>query len=174
MTIPDVLKRAAQHFGPNEGLVDGDTRLTFAELHNQVSEVARLAGEQAKFVADLLEKTARLVVRPATVEQLGSGVWRVNVEAVNEGKLPTRTAMGVKVRRLPPTRWTIGLDRARVLAGDRVVRMDAVAAGGEIRGSWTITGSAGDKVSITLESPECGTQVVEVVLGAVEKKEGRP
>ena len=138
------------------------------------SEVARLAGEQAKFVADLLEKTARLVVRPATVEQFGSGVWRVNVEAVNEGKLPTRTAMGVKVRRLPPTRWTIGLDRARVLAGDRVVRMDAVAAGGEIRGSWTITGSAGDKVSITLESPECGTQVVEVVLGAVEKKEGRP
>lgn len=138
------------------------------------SEVARVAGEQAKFVAELLERTPRLAVRPATVEQLGAGVWRVNVEAVNEGKLPTRTAMGVKVRRLPPTRWTIGLDRARVLAGDRVVRADSVAAGGEIRGAWTIVGSAGDKVSITLESPECGTQVVEVVLAAGERQEVRP
>ncbi len=139
-------------------------------------EVARLAREQSKFVADLLERTPRLVVRPAIVEQLGAGVWRVNVEAVNEGKLPTRTAMGVKVRRLPPTRWTIGVDRARVVAGDRVVRADYVAAGGEIRGSWTIIGSRGDKVSITLESPECGTQVVEAVLGsgADEKEEGRP
>ncbi|MGH7292961.1 MAG: hypothetical protein ACREJT_17200, partial [Myxococcota bacterium] len=63
---------------------------------------------------------------------------------------------------------------ARVLAGDRVVRAESVAAGGEIRGAWTIIGSAGDKVSITLESPECGTQVVEVVLGADGNKEGRP
>lgn len=138
------------------------------------SEVSRLAGEQAKFVADLLERTARLVVRPAIVEQLGSGVWRVSVEAVNEGSLPTRTAMGVKVKRLPPTRWAIGLDRARVLAGDRVVRADSVAAGGDLRAVWTITGSEGERVKVTLESPECGTQDVEVVLGAGDKKEGRP
>jgi hypothetical protein len=138
------------------------------------SEVQRVAGEQAKFVAELLERSPRVVVRPAGVAQLGAGVWRVSVEAVNEGAFPTRTAMGVKVRRLPPTRWTIGLERARVLAGDRVVRAESVAAGGDLRAMWTITGNEGERVRVMLESPECGTQEIEVVLGAGEKKEGRP
>ncbi len=127
-----------------------------------VSEVGRLAEEQARFIADLLERTARLVARPASVERLGEGVWRVSVLAVNEGSLPTRTAMGVKVHRLAPTRWTIGVERTRILAGDRATRADAVA-GGE-----------GERVKIVLESPECGVQEVEVVLGGLEKKEGRP
>jgi len=40
-TIPEVVARAAQRFGDREGLVDGDLRLTFAELADRIDEAAR-------------------------------------------------------------------------------------------------------------------------------------
>ncbi len=40
-TIPQVLARAVERFGSLEGLVDGDLRLSFAELDERADEVAR-------------------------------------------------------------------------------------------------------------------------------------
>jgi hypothetical protein len=137
-------------------------------------EVGRLVDEQEKFVVELLERMPRLTARPVRVERLGESVWRVSVEAVNEGKMPTRTAMGVKTRRLAPTRWTIGVERGRIIAGERTARADSVAAGGELRGSWTIMGKEGEHVRVKLQSPECGEQEVDVALAeGGTKKEGR-
>jgi hypothetical protein len=129
-------------------------------------EIDRVADEQTRFVADLLGRLARLAVRPPRVERLGQGVWRVSVEAVNEGAWPTRAAMGVKVHRLPPTRWTIGVDRKRILAGERAQRSDSIAGGDSLEGTWTITGSDGETLKATLHSPECGDQDVEIKLDA--------
>jgi acyl-CoA synthetase (AMP-forming)/AMP-acid ligase II len=41
VTIPHVLDRAATAFGEREGLVDGDVRLTFAELRDEAHRAAR-------------------------------------------------------------------------------------------------------------------------------------
>jgi HIP---CoA ligase len=41
LTIPGVLQRAATEFGDDEGLVDGDRRMSFAELAASVDEAAR-------------------------------------------------------------------------------------------------------------------------------------
>src|SRR4051794_6627660 len=40
-TIPGVVRRAAELFGAHEGVVDGDVRLTFAELATHVDTAAR-------------------------------------------------------------------------------------------------------------------------------------
>ena len=40
-TIPGVVRRAAEQFGTLEGVVDGDVRLTFAELADQIDTAAR-------------------------------------------------------------------------------------------------------------------------------------
>ena len=39
-TIPGVVKRAAEVFGDREAIVDGDVRLTFAELAERVERAA--------------------------------------------------------------------------------------------------------------------------------------
>ena len=41
MTIPHVLERAAGTWGDDEALVDGEVRLTFAELRDQAHRAAR-------------------------------------------------------------------------------------------------------------------------------------
>src|SRR5262245_26947210 len=41
MTIPGVVRRAADRYGDLEGMVDGDVRLTFAELCTEIALVGR-------------------------------------------------------------------------------------------------------------------------------------
>lgn len=130
------------------------------------ADVERVAGEQAPFVAALVERLPRLELGPVLVERLGEGVWRVSVAARNVGQLPTRSAMGVRVRRQPPVRLGIDVDRARVLSGRPTQGMDAVPAGGRLEASWTIIGAVGDKVRVTLASPECGDAEIQVELAA--------
>ena len=40
-TVPDAIIRASQRFSDSEAVVDGDVRLTYAELHGRVRELAR-------------------------------------------------------------------------------------------------------------------------------------
>jgi acyl-CoA synthetase (AMP-forming)/AMP-acid ligase II len=60
-TIPGVLDRAAERFGPLEALVDGDTRLTFAQLREAADEAARA------FIASGVQKGDRV------------GIWAPNI-----------------------------------------------------------------------------------------------
>ena len=55
-TIPEILARAAEQFGANEALVDGDVRLTFAQLHDEVNEAAR------SFIAHGIELGDRVAI----------------------------------------------------------------------------------------------------------------
>lgn len=135
-----------------------------------VDDIPRLAGEQAAFVADLLNRLPRLAVIGPRIERLGETIWRISVEAVNEGELPTRTRMGVQVRRLPPTRWVIEIDGSPLLAGDRAQKSDAIPGGGSLSASWTINANAGETVKLALRSPECGDREIEVRLES-DKKE---
>jgi hypothetical protein len=135
-------------------------------------EIGRVTDEQGKFIADLLGRLPRLAVRGPRVERLGDGIWRISVEAVNEGELPTRSAMGVKVHRMPPTRWTIGVERPRILSGDRMQKADSIAGGDGLNASWTIAGKDGESVKVSLKSPECGDRELEIKLEA--SKEAKP
>lgn len=128
------------------------------------ADLPRIIEEQGRFLAEIMDRLPRLTMQPPRVESLGENVWRVSIDIVNEGKWPTRSEMGVKVRRLAQTRVSIDVDRARILSGDRTARADTIAGGASIRASWTIAGKAGDAVKITLNSPECGDQELSVSL----------
>ncbi|WP_343063916.1 FadD3 family acyl-CoA ligase [Haloechinothrix aidingensis] len=55
-TIPDALVTAAHRFGDREAVVDGDTRLTYNELHQRVRDCARL------FIANGIREGDRVAV----------------------------------------------------------------------------------------------------------------
>ncbi len=135
-------------------------------------DVPRLAGEQAMFVANLLGRLPNLVVNGPRIERLGDTLWRLTVEAINEGELPTRTNMGVRVHRLPPTRWSIDIDRPKLVSGELAQKADSIPGGGTLAASWTIIARAGDTIKIHLKSPECGDRDMDVKLEAA--KEANP
>jgi acyl-CoA synthetase (AMP-forming)/AMP-acid ligase II len=55
-TIPALVRRAAERFGEQEGMVDGDVRLTFAELAGEIEKVA------AALIASGVEPGERIAV----------------------------------------------------------------------------------------------------------------
>lgn len=120
--------------------------------------------DQAKFISGLMSSLPRLIVEPARVQRLGARSWRVTVAASNVGALPTRTAMGVKANRWPPTRWELRAEPERVLAGRRVQGAASIAPGRVLTAEWVIAGDAGTEVEIALLSPECGDRVVSARL----------
>lgn len=130
------------------------------------ADVNRLAAEHAGFVASVLERLPKLEVGEPVVESLGMSTWRVTIRVTNVGKLPTRSEMGVRTRRLPPTRIKIDLPVERLLAGERTRSEASIAPGASITASWTIQAKVGDKVPILLASPECGDRVINVELSA--------
>jgi hypothetical protein len=93
--------------------------------------------------------------------------------------MATRTAMGVRARRLAPTRWELEVPPERVVSGDRVRSSASVAgSGGRIEAEWVVVGEAGGEVRLRLVSPEAGEREVvvrleETVSPAGEKREER-
>jgi hypothetical protein len=127
--------------------------------------IARLADEQTRFAADLLGKLPRVVNEEPVAERLGTGVWRISVKVVNEGYLPTKGAIGVKARRLPPMLVTIGVPDAAVLSGDRYVRIPSLAgSGGSRNATWVVAAEDGSTVEVVVRSVELGELKIPVVL----------
>lgn len=127
-------------------------------------DMERVKKDQTAFVRKLLSAAPVLEVSPVRVEKMGERVWKVGVSATNTGMLATRTAMGVRCRRLPPTRWEIDLPPERVMAGRKVQGQSSVAAGGQVSAEWVVIGDAGGSVSVKLLSPEAGDRTIEVKL----------
>lgn len=128
------------------------------------AELERAEKDQAAFVQKLLDAAPALDVAPARVEQAGERVWKIGVSATNTGTLATRTAMGVRCRRLPPTRWEIEVPPERLVAGRRSQGQSSVAPGGQVSAEWVVIGEAGGSVTVKLFSPEIGDRTVDVKL----------
>lgn len=133
-------------------------------------EIAALVGQQTDFVAKLLDKLPKLSIEGPSVARMGQTVWRVNVRVVNEGGLATRSAIGVKARRLPGTIMRVGLPEERVVSGSRIWTIPALApTGGSQSMEWVLIGEEGETVELTLTSPELGRQTISVNLKEAQR-----
>lgn len=126
--------------------------------------LARAKVDQAAFIRRLLAAAPVLEAATPRVERLGERVWKIGVSATNTGTMATRTAMGVRCRRLPPTRWEIDVPPERLIAGRKSQAEASIAPGGQISAEWIVTGEPGSAVPIRLLSPETGDRAVDVKL----------
>lgn len=151
---------------PQLGAVEIGGFIPGFKLNPPASEIDRVAGEQASFVASLLGMAPAIIVEPARVEKQSDRTWRITLRLKNNADLPTRTAMGVTARRLPPIRVELDLDESRVLAGNRRASTNRLEArGGSFEESWTVLGRAGDRIGIDVKSAVFGNQRITVELG---------
>ncbi len=132
-------------------------------------ELERLATEQAAFVRDLVGMFPVIRTDPVSVKKLDQGLWQVSLRIHNDGKLPTRSAKGVKARRLPPMRIEINLPTERVLSGQRRVMVNTIEPGVFQDASWMVLGELGDTITIEVKSAEFGDRALDVVLTDVEE-----
>lgn len=111
-------------------------------------EVKRLTEEQAGFVEGLCGKFAKVAADPVTVERVGDGMWRVAVRVRNDGALATQPAIGVKARRGLPTILELKVPLERIVAGEKIVRVNAIAPGATAEAEWMVMGEGSVEVEV--------------------------
>ncbi|MHC4247249.1 MAG: hypothetical protein ACYSUU_10650, partial [Planctomycetota bacterium] len=117
---------------------------------------------QATFVTALAGMRPRVIVEGPDVEDLGGGLRRVRLAMVNDGTMPTRTAMARANRAIRPIVVRFDVDRSRLLEGKRVDRIDGLdGRGGRALFEWVYRVDDGP-TRIVIDDPVSGTRSIEI------------
>lgn len=159
----------AEYEHPQLGMVEIGGFVPGARVNPPESMVEGLVQEQAEFVGGLMGMLPDLDVAEPRVERVSDGLWRVSIEARNNGRLDTVSAIGLKARRLPGLVMVLdpdlNLEHDAIVSGARVVRAASVGgSGGVVRGEWLIAAGGGDVVRVAVRSARFGDRVFDVRL----------
>jgi hypothetical protein len=116
-----------------------------------------IALKQVEFVLELAGRFPDVSLTEPEITRLASGLYEVKAALVNDGYLPTGTAMAVKNRRARP--WVVRLDipDEQVVTGQRVNKIWAVpGSGGREQFRWIVRGADGSRLKITVYSEKFG------------------
>ena len=131
-----------------------------------------LALPHSKFLAYLAAQLPVIKVGNIKTEMVNSSVYRLTLDVVNGGYLPTNSALGVRVRWPRNVYVTLGLGKDQSLASGRAKQSlrPIKGNGGFQTVSWLIVGKAGSTVTVTAESPTAGKATETITL----REGGRP
>jgi hypothetical protein len=131
--------------------------------------VDAIASAQVEFVLDLAGRLPKVSLAEPTVTRLASGLYEVKTALVNDGYLPTGTAMAVRNRRARPYVVRLSLPPQQVLSGQRVNRAWSVpGSGGRQPFRWIVQAPDGSELTITVYSEKYGTFERTIWLRAAE------
>ena len=91
------------------------------------------------------------------MKRLAAGLYEVEAALVNDGYLPTGTAMAVRNRRARPHVVRLSVEREQVLTGQRVNKVWSVpGSGGRVSFRWIIKAPDGTSLTISVYSEKYG------------------
>lgn len=142
----------------------------YLRLNPPPEMLGELAEKHTSFLARLPEWWPRLEFTSAKAEALGGGLFRVSIELVNGGYLPTMPAMGRHSRQQQQLQLKLGLpDGVGVVTGTPRVILEPLAGhGGKREQQWLVRRQRNDAASVTITaySPTVGSATATVELPA--------
>jgi len=119
--------------------------------------IAEITDKQVQFVLDLAGRFPEVSLTEPEIKRLASGLYEVKAALVNDGYLPTGTAMAVKNRRARPYVVRLDTPNEQVVTGKRVNKIWSVpGSGGREQMRWIVRGSDGSRLKITVYSEKFG------------------
>lgn len=112
-----------------------------------------IALRHAAFVAELIRRRPMLRIEGPQVKELAPGLYEVRLAIVNEGRLPTMTAMGARARATLPIVLRLSTPTDRIVAGRRIERAWGIAGdGGRFEARWILREPPGAAIEVELVS----------------------
>lgn len=141
----------------------------FLRTNPPAEKLPSLADVHGKFLLEIASSLPRLEFAPPKVENLGGGVFRATLTAVNRGTLPTASEMSEIAQRTPALQMRLELPAgAKLLQGSGRRRLSVLrASGGSAEETWLIQlppGSGPLTATATVWSPSVGQATVSVPL----------
>ncbi|MDX2261659.1 MAG: M14 family metallopeptidase [Gemmatimonadales bacterium] len=120
---------------------------------------------QERFIRELAGMLPSVALRPAQVEAVGDGVWRIKVEVANNGALPTTTALGARMRNPRGVRVDLTGAGMTILSGTAVQVLGVLEGGGRSTTlEWTVAAPRGTTLQLTAGSPVSGSATQTISL----------
>lgn len=137
----------------------------FARLNPPASEIDSVLVRQQRFIVALAGMLPSIALRDVKVEELSSGVYRVEARLVNDGYLPTLSALGERARWPRRIRVEVEMNGQEIAAGDAVRLVGPLAGnGGYEELHWVVTGDPGSRITLRASSPVAGEASQTVTL----------
>jgi hypothetical protein len=143
-------------FGPVEigGFVPG------FQDNAPIEFIEQRAQKHADFYAQFVSKRASMRIEGPEIQSVGSGLYRVRLALINDGELPTLSAMARQNRAVRPIAIRLGLDLERIHEGKRVHLLRGLDAhGGRHAQEWLIRPGP-DPIVIEIDDPAQGVRVI--------------
>jgi hypothetical protein len=142
---------------PQLGPVEIGGWVPYFKVNPPPEEIAAIAEKQAAFVLDLAGRFPRVSLAEPEITRLAAGLYEVKTALVNDGYLPTGTAMAVRNRRARPYVVRLSVDSEQVLTGRRVNKTWSVpGSGGRVSYRWIVQSPDGSELTITVYSEKFG------------------
>ncbi|RUL82965.1 M14 family zinc carboxypeptidase [Tautonia sociabilis] len=135
-------------------------------INPPIGEVKAIAEVQLRFLSDLVGRMATLAIVDAKAEPKGGGVFEISARVENAGSFPTALAQGVTTRQAPPVLVRPVLGAAKLLAGPKLDRVNALAgSGGSKQYRWLVLApEAGETIAVEAICPRAGRAVATIEL----------
>jgi hypothetical protein len=139
------------------------------QMNPPADQLDSIAERQTAFAAELIKRQPKLSTQGPEVKKLATGLYEVRFGVVNEGYLPTATAMARKTRSMKPTVIRISVPVENIVAGERVIREWGIGGSGErMSEHWIVRVDDGSPIEIEINNPQLGKQTI--TFNAEEKK----
>ena len=142
----------------------------YLRLNPPPEMLAELADKHVNFLCKLPQWWPQLELTSTKAEPLGGGLFRISVELVNTGLLPTMPAMGRHSRQQQQLQFKLTLpEGVSVVTGTpRVIVEPLAGRGGKKEQVWLVRrkGNEAANVSITAYSPTVGSVSATIELSA--------
>jgi hypothetical protein len=142
---------------PQLGPVEIGGWIPYFKANPPPEEIPAIAGKQVEFLLDLAGRFPKVSLSEPRITRLAAGLYEVKAALVNDGFLPTGTAMAVRNRRARPYVVRLSVDNERILAGRRVNKTWSVpGSGGRAPYRWIVQAPDGSELTITVYSEKFG------------------
>jgi len=129
------------------------------------NKIESITTKQVDFLVELSSRLPKVHLEEPVIKELGNGLWEVKVSVVNDGWLPSGTAMSKKNKRARPFIVQIDVPNETIVTGQKVNRIWSLDGGGTRTWyRWIIQGKPMSNVSIKLFSEKFGTEITTLPL----------
>jgi len=142
---------------PDLGEVEIGGWVPYFKTNPPPEEIAAIAEKQTAFVLDLAGRFPQVSLTDPQITHLAAGLYEIKAALVNDGYLPTGTAIAVRNRRARPYVVRLSVPNEQVVSGRRVVKVWSIAgSGGRESLRWIVAAPDGAPLTITVYSEKFG------------------
>ncbi len=153
---------------PSLGEVEIGGPVPFTDNTPQPEEIEELLSAQVPWTLELAGKLPRVSLAEVKVENLGSGVSKIEAVVRNEGEIPYPIAMGARNGRILPVIVTLDNPGITVLEGKPRIQVYSVPAGGTAVAKWLVKTDSPQTVTVKSLTMNAWNDEKEISLGGAK------